>query len=310
LKLESIHSVAGRVALQGSKTRLTGAILGNASPGSFFDIWPDGQATPVSLAYLQPDTIGYGESEFNLPGIYSMLKRAFTSSTASAQNASALEIMAQTRLGMPLPDALNLLTGEVAWIQNSPTLDDSQKLYLVGIRNKPTTLKLTRTLMSDQITSERTEGDATYLKISLQGGHSAAGVTQWHFYHLAMTPNLLFGSSQREILQKVVAQPPAPPDPAKFPKLLAARAQFPEKLNGFSYMDLQKLDWQGFRARVVTEANKSAHTAKTSSSIHSDNKLADWLAQVDPSVLYQNLHTMIGASWKDANGVHFEEWLD
>jgi hypothetical protein len=309
LKLESIHSLAGRVSLEGPKTRLTGAVLGDASPGTFFDIWPDGQTNPVSMGYLQPGTIGYGESEFNLPGIYSMLKRAFAP-TSSAQTPSPLELMAQTRLGMPLPDALDLLTGEVAWIQTSPTLDDSEKLYLVGIRNKPTALKLTRTLFSDQITSERTEGDTTYLKISLHGGQSAAGVAQWNFYHLAMTPNLLFGSSKRETLQKVVAQTPAAPDPAQFKNLLAARAKFPEKLNGFSYTDLQKLDWPAMRAKFVAEANKSAQTANSKAPTLPNKKLLDWLAQVDPAVLHQYLHTMIGASWKDANGVHFEEWLD
>jgi hypothetical protein len=310
LKLESIHSVAGRVSLEGAKTRLTGAILGDTSPGSFFDIWPEGQSHPVSLGYLQPDTISYGESEFNLPGIYNMLKRAFAPSSVASQSPTPLEEMAEARLGMPLPDALGLLTGEIAWIESSPTLDDSQKLFLVGIRNKPEALKLTRTIMSDQISSERTEGDTTYLKISLHGGQSAAGVTQWNFYHLAMTPNLLFGSSKREMLQKVVAQTPAAPDPGQFQDLLAARAQFPEKLNGFSYMDLQKLDWAGMRAKFVAEANKAAQTSKNKSSSQPNKNLLDWLAQVDPAVLHQYLHSMIGASWKDSSGVHFEEWLD
>lgn len=310
LKLESIHSVAGRVSLEGPKTRLTGAILGDTAPGSFFDIWPEGQSSPVSIGYLQPDTVSYGVSEFNLPGIYSMLKAAFAPASVAAQSPTPLEQMAEDRLGMPLPDALGLLTGEIAWIQSSPTLDDSQKVYLVGIRHKPTTLKLTRTIMSDQITAEHTEGDTTYLKIALHGAQGPAGVTQWNFYHLAMTPNLLLGSSKRETLQTVLAQAPAAPDPGQFKNLLAARAQFPEKLDGFSYMDLQKLDWPGIRAKFVDQANKAAKTAKNQSSSQTSKNLLDRLAQVDPAVLHQYLHTMIGASWKDSSGVHFEEWLD
>lgn len=310
LKLESIHSVAGRVSLEGAKTQLTGAILGDTSSGGFFDIWPEGQSNPVSMGYLQPDTVSYGESEFNLPGIYTMLKRAFAPSSVATQNPTPLEQMAEDRLGMPLPDALGLLTGEIAWIQTSPTLDDSQKLYLLGIRNKPTALKLTRTILSDQITAERNEGDTTYLKVALHGAEGAAGVTQWNFYHLAMSPNLLLGSSKRETLQKVVAQTPTAPDPGQFKNLLTARAQFPEKLIGFSYTDLQKLDWPGIRAKFVAEANKASQTAKGKSSTQTNKGLLDSLAQVDPAVLHQYLHTMIGASWKDSNGVYFEEWLD
>ena len=311
LKLDAIHSLAGRVSMEGTKTRMTGAILGDTAPGSLFDFFADGQANPVSMSYLSPDTVYYGESQINLLGIYNILKRAFTSTGGSqAQTVNPLEKMAETRLGMPLPDALGLVTGEVAWIETSPTLDENQKVYLLGIRNKPEALKLTRSLMGDQITSERNEGDATYMKISLRGGQSSAGLAQWNFYYLAMTPNLLFGSSKSDTLHKYAAQPPASPDATQLKNLLAARGQFPEKLNGFSYFDFQKLDWIGLRAKWVADANKAALSAKSTEAANNQKKIADWLGQVNPEVFSRHLHTLTGASWKDAKGVHFDEWLD
>jgi hypothetical protein len=326
LKLESVHSIAGRVLLDGRKTRLTGAILGDTSPGGLFDIWPAGQSSPVSMLYLQPDTIGYGESEFNLLGIYELLKRAFApSSVGSPQAATPLEKMAEARLGMPLPDALALLTGEIGWIQTSPTLDNSQKVYLLGINNQPSALKLTHTLFTDQISSEHTVGDTTFLKISTRQGQSSTSsptssstsasatspVTSIPSSHyLAFTPTVLLASEKSDTLQPYLSHAPASPDPVKFKNLLAARAQLPQKLNGFSYFDLQKLDWPGLRAKWLTEANQSSHSAKSASASSTQDKWANWLTQINPDVFSKYLHTMAGESWKDANGVHFEHWLD
>ncbi len=311
LKLEALHSVAGRVSLEGARTRMTGAILGDTAPGGIFDFFADGQANPVSMGYLSTDTVYYGESQFNLLGIYNLLKRAFTSAGGTqGQTANPFEQMAETRLGMPLPDALGLVTGEIAWFQTSPTLDDTQKVYLLGIHNKPDALKLTRTLMGDQITSERNEGDTTYMKISLRGGQSSAGLAQWNFYYLAMTPTVLFGSSKADILHKYVAQTPAAPDATQFKNLLAARAQYPAKLNGFSYFDFQKVDWAGLRTKWIADANKAAQTAKSTDASNTQKKLSDWLTQVNPDVFPRHLHSVTGASWKDAKGVHFDEWLD
>jgi hypothetical protein len=311
LKLDSIHSIAGRVSLEGTRSRMTVAILGDTAPGSLFDIWADGQASPVSMGYLSPDTVYYGETQFNLLGIYDMLKRAFTPAGDTSQRATnPFEQMAETRLGMPLPDALGLVTGEFAWLQSSPVLDDTQKVYLLGIRDKPSALKLLRTLVGDRSTSERHEGNITYLNISLHGGPSSAGVAQWNFYHLAMTPNLLFGAAKNDTLHKYVEQTPTAPEGTQFKKLLAARAQFPEKLDGFSYFDFQKLDWAGLQAKWIEDAHKAAQTAKSNDATATDKKLADWLGQVDPQVFPRHLHSMTGASWKDAKGVHFDEWLD
>jgi len=310
LKLDSIHVLAGHLSFEGSRTRLQGAVLGDTAAGSLFDIWPEGQANPASLSFLTPDTVSLNDTQINFLGIYETVKRALSQAGPdSAKSLAPLELMIQTRLGMPLTDALALTTGEIASFQSSPTLDDTKQIYLLGIRNKPEALKLLRTIFSDQITSERNEGSATYLKISLRGGQSSAGLAQWNFYYLAMTPDFLLGAAKSDTLRAALAQQAAN-TPASIPQnFLAARKQFPEKLNGFTYYDMQKLDWPALKEKWIAEANKSSKT-KTANNTQSLPKQADWLDSVNPAVFSRHLHSVLGASWKDDKGVHFDEWLD
>jgi hypothetical protein len=310
LKLDSIHVLAGHLSFEGPRTRLQGAILGDTTAGELFDIWPEGQANPVFLSFLTADTVSISDAQINFLGIYETLKRALSQAGPdAAKSVAPVELMIQTRLGMPLTDALALTTGEMASIQTSPTLDDSKQVYLFGIRNKPEALKLLRTIFSDQITSERNEGSATYMKISLRGGQSSAGLAQWNFYYLAMTPDFLLGASKSDTLRAALAQQAAN-TPASIPQnFLAARKQFPEKLNGFSFFDLQKLDWPALREKWIAEANKSAKT-KTANNSQVLPKQANWLDSVNPAVFSRHLHSVIGASWKDDKGVHFDDWLD
>ena len=211
---------------------------------------------------------------------------------------------------MPLPDALATLTGEFASVQNSPALDTAQRIYLLGVRNQPDALKLTRTILGDRISSERNEGSATLLKVSLSGRQSSSGVTQWNFYYLAMTPGFLLGAGKSETLRGYLEQA-ATKSTVALPKNISSfRGQYPDKLNGFSYFDFQKLDWPAVKAKWIAESSKSAQTAKSNEAADSSKKFTDWLSQVNPEVFPRHLHTLIGASWKDAKGVHFEEWLD
>lgn len=310
LKLETLHSIAGHISLEGAKTHLQAAILGDTVSGGLFDLWADGQATPASMSYISADTISYTESQFNLLGIYGLLKNAFSPPGSAPSTANALEAAAETRIGMTLPDALGVPTGEIARLQTSPTLDDEQQILLLGIRDKSNALKLARSLMGDRITSERNEGDAIFLKVSLQGGQTSKGVAQWNFYYLAMTPTVLLGSSKNETLRRYVGQAPLSSSVALPQPILASRERYPEKLNGFSYIDLQKLDWAALQAKWAAEANKTAQTAKSTDAASQTRKITDWLSQVNAEVFSRHLHTMSGASWKDAKGVHFDEWLE
>src|SRR5215469_1038559 len=311
IHLDALHVFAGHLSLEGTRTRLEGAVLGDTAQGSLFDIWSAGQRQPESLAYVTPSTIYYSETQLDLQGIYNTLKRALAQpGSNTAQFVTSMESSLETRIGMKLTDAFALTGGEFGSLESSPALEDDKKVYFLGIRNKPEALKLMRTMFSDKLTSEHNEGDVTYMKISLKGNQDAKGVAQWNFYHLAMTPNLLLGASKTETLRAALAEAAAGgPDP--LPKNLAvARSQFPDKLNGFSYFDLQRVDWPALKQQWSAQAAKAAASAK---SIDAERKSKRWnelLLNVNPAVFPRHLHSVTGGSWKDSSGVHFDEWVD
>jgi hypothetical protein len=315
LKIESVHSFCGRMTLEGARTRMQGALLGDASPGTLFDIWAEGQKSPASLAFVSSGTISYNDTQINAQGVYDAAKRAFRATFPQGQqgNADLLETLAQTRLGMPLPEALALVSGEFASLQTSPAMDPANQVIFLGIRKKPDILKLIRTIFSDQVTSERNEGDTTYLKISLHGGQNNAGVAQWNFYNLAVTPDAILGASRSQTLRDLLAQRAPTPAEAGFsvsPRLQTARALFPEKLNGVSFFDFQKLDWQALRDRWLAKAKTAeSKTSKTEAKISNPHGL-DWLKQINTQVLSRHLHFASSASWKDAKGIHYDGWLE
>src|SRR6202048_2677658 len=274
LRLDSIHSVCGRVLMEGAKTRVQAVALGDTTPGSLFDIWDKGSAAPASLNFVPADAVSYSDTQINLAGLYDAVKRIAASILPPGQqgNVNMLELMAQSKLGQSLSSALALFTGEFASLQTSPSLDNNRQIYLIGIRDKPGAVKLIHTLFSDKINSERAEGDITFMKISTGGSSSAAGTAQWDFYHVAAPSDYLVIAPRLEAVRELLAKHSqgAGAGLASAPGFQAARAQFPATINGLGYFDFRKVDWQAFKARLIAEANKTP-TAKPS---HSDGKPA------------------------------------
>src|SRR5260370_22359451 len=94
LKLEAVHSIAGHVALEGTRTRMQSAILGETAPGSLFDIWDEGSASPSSWQFITANTVSYQEGRVNLAGIYPLIKPAMQSTAGTGQ---------ESPLGVPGP---------------------------------------------------------------------------------------------------------------------------------------------------------------------------------------------------------------
>jgi hypothetical protein len=316
LRLDAIHSVSGHLTLEGAKARVQAAMLGDVVPGTLFDFWPGGQQSPASLPLVSSDTISYSEGQFNLPAVYELVKRAVRVAVPQMQQGGTdmMEAMAAGRIGMPVSEALNLPSGEFASIQSNATLDPQKAIYYLGIRKKPETLRLIRSIFGDQLSSERNEGDTTFLKVSLSGGQSSTGVAQWNFYHLAVRSSFILGTSRNETLREFLAKSPILDAPAHLdlpPAFLAARAQFPETLNSISFLNFQKIDWPGLKTRWIQEASKISEK-KTSAAAQksSVSKTPDWLTNLNPEVFPRHLHFVAGASWKDSKGIHLDEWLE
>ena len=315
-RLDAVHSLSGHITFEGAKTHVQAAILGDAAPGTLFDIWSAGQPSPVSLAFAPAEAVSYTSAQMNLQGIYDTVKRVARAAFPQTQqgNVDLVDAMAQQKLGMPVPEALGLFTGEFASMQTSPSMDTAKQVYFLAIRKKPETLKLMRTVFSEQITSERNEGDVTFLKISVGGKQSGAGTAAWNFFHVAVTQDMILGATRAETLREILANrvnASATAGLASVPQFQAGRARFPGNLSGLSYFDFQKVDWQAARDRWMQEAKKSAVAKTVSASKEGVPSTApDWLGQMNLQVVSRHLHYSSSVSWKDAKGIHWDQWVE
>ena len=315
-RLDAVHSISGQITFEAAKTHVQAAILGDAAPGTPFDIWAAGQPSTASLPFVPVDAVSYTSAQLNFQGIYDTVKRVARAAFPQAQqgNTDLFDTIAQQKLGMPVPDALGLLTGEFASMQTSASMDSTKQVYFFGIRKKPETLKLMRAAFSDQITSERNEGDITFLKISLGGKQGSASVAQWNFFNLAVTQEMIFGANRIEALREVLsnrAHTSTAAGLATVPQFQASRAKFTENLNGLSYFDFQKVDWQALKDRWIEEAKKSLVAKTVNASKDAVPSTApEWLAQMNLQVVSRHLHYSSSVSWKDAKGIHWDQWVE
>ena len=261
IKLDSIHSLSGRVLLEGAKTRVQAVALGDPAPGTLFDIWDQGAAAPPALSLVPAGAYSYTDTEINLSGLYALIKRMAASVLPPGREGSGdmLEMMAQAKLGQSLDSALSLFTGEFASLQTSPSLDNNKQVYLVGIRDQPGAMKLLHTLFSDHIISERAEGDTTFMKISTASGKGEKGKASpapGDFYHVAATADYLVIAPRVEPVRELLAARAhnATAGLATAPGFQSARTQFPATINGIGYFDFRKLDWPALKARLIAQA--------------------------------------------------------
>jgi hypothetical protein len=262
------------------------------------------------------DAVAYTSTQLNLQGIYDTVKRVARAAFPQAQqgNTDILDALAQQKLGMPVPDALGAFTGDFGSMQTSPSMESAKQVYFFGIRKKPETLQLMRAVFSDQLSSERNEGDVTFLKLSLGGKQGSTGSAQWNFFNLAVTSDMVLGSSRIETLRETLSNR-AHTSPAAglaaVPQFQAGRAQFPENLSGLSYFDFQKADWQAMKDRWIEEEKRNPVAKSVSTSKDAvPSTAADWLAQINPQVVPRHLHYSSSVSWKDSKGIHWDQWVE
>lgn len=307
LHLDALHAVCASLKLDGPATRMHGAVLGDVRPGTLFDLWPGGDAPFASLALAPADSVSYSAMQIDLMALYDILHKALQGASPQGQaGADMVEGMAASRLGIPIREALRLFSGEFASLSTSADLNPEGEVYAFGITKKPETLKLLRTVLSDRITSERNEGDTTFLKISLSSQRTSAGLAQWKFYHLAVTPNLILGGMRTDTLRVLLAGAKTGGPQAGLGAAAGfqqARSRFPQNLNSVGYYDFTRVNWAAAKDRWLDQVRKLSG-GKTDAA-----KDAGALELLKPEVLSRHLHTMASASWKDGRGLRFDAWI-
>jgi len=311
MKTSALHSVAGRIVLDGSKTRMQLAFLGDASTGTIFDIWDAGQAKPASLAYVSSDAVSYRETQLNLPGIYALAMRVAKSFTAKGDDdkTDLIESIARAKLGMSITDALNSFTGELGFLQNDSSFDFSKHTYFIGVRNRENSLKVIRHIFLNEISSDLDEGNVTFLNLSFGGKQTAQNLS--NAIHLAVTPDMILVAGKRDALNPALAQHASSAKAGLLDPFLTDRAKYPQSINGLNFLDFQKFDWQSLKN--LPGRNK-ATGASVLLGLTSDKSAPapekSWIDEIDPKVFARHLHLSFGYSWKDANGIHFDGWID
>jgi len=125
---------------------------------------------------------------------------------------------------------------------------------------------------------------------------------------------MIFGANRIEALREVLsnrAHASTATGLATVPQFQASRAKFMENLNGLSYFDFQKVDWQALRDRWIEEAKKSPVAKTVSASKDAvPSRAPDWLAQMNLQVVSRHLHYSSSVSWKDSKGIHWDQWVE
>jgi len=76
---------------------------------------------------------------------------------------------------------------------------------------------------------------------------------------------------------------------------------------------ISQVDWQAVKARVIAEAKQDAHSKNArpgASKSVTTPPTPSWMAGHDQRCLHWHLHVASSASWKDAQGLHFDEWIE
>jgi hypothetical protein len=311
LHWEKVHVWGGGLSFAGEATRFRGAVLGDTTPPSLFDIAGASGATFVTLPALNPGP-PFHILRLDLAAMYQLMRAAAMQSLTPQQTAGIpmAEAMAQGYLGMSVEDALHLFTGEFA--TQSVYFNDgtSSQLFVVTIQKAPDVLRILRATLGKKIISEDTIGDTTILDLSYPGTDPISGKPKPQLYYVAVAPQMIFVASRKAVVRAALERFNAKSGggsasiPFSSAELNRMRTLLPEKLSGMSAVDLARFPWDKFFAQIAQQFNEQAKASNEATP-----QIADWLKLIKPEVFSRYLHAGISGWWKDANGIYFDSYV-
>lgn len=311
LHVDRVHVAGGSVSFAGEAVRFRGAMLGDASKGTIFDF--AGASTPsfITLPVVGPGPI-FSISRYDLAASYQLVRTAAQPFLTPQQEAAVemYEKMAQGFLGMSVPDALQLLTGEISSETAFAEDGSSMKTFALSIQKPQDILRILRAVAGGFIVSEDTAGDTTYLDLSFPSTDPKTGEKRRDLYYVAVMPDMIVAAPRkaaaRAIVERLNAKAGASTASGVLanPDFLKTRASFPEKLSGLTVADLSGIPWDQMMA------HNRQQLAEAAKNLPPDNApQTDWFSAIPPPVLTRHLKIGILGWWKDANGIYFDSYV-
>jgi len=314
LHLDRISVFGGSVSFSGEAMRFHGAMIGQADAGGVFDFAGTSGTSFVTAPAVNSGPV-FSISRFNFVAIYQML-RAAAEPLLTSQQTAAMEMyekMAQGFLGMPVADALQLFTGEIASETSFADDGSGQRTYAISIQKPQDVLRILRAAGGSFTAGEDTSGTTTYLDLVFPSTDPKTGAKKREFYYVAVTPTMLFAAPRKALIRQAIARLDVKPDAAPTAatgagilsgaELAHQRSLLPEKLSGLSAADMVQIPWDKVMAHLADEMAKAAKDSTT------PPPSTDWLQAVKPEVLTRHIHTGISGWWKDSHGIYFDSYI-
>jgi len=311
IHLEKLHVEGWGLSFAGESTRVHGAILGDSTPIGVLDVAGPSAAAFATLPVVSPGPFFY-ISKFNVAAIYELIRASVAGSLSPQQSANlaTFETMAQSFLGMSVSDALQLLTGEIAFETTFSEDGSSTQIYAVTIQKPKEVLRVLRAVIGSKIVAEDTAGDTTFLDISFPSNDPATGQQKRTFYYVAVTPEMIYAAPRKAMVRAAIerlhadSSGTAPREISPNPNLNHLRTLLPERLSGLGAADMSHFPW----AKVISQYKQStADAAKNSKDANST--AADYWNLVKPEVFSRHFHAAIYGWWKDSNGIYFDSFV-
>ncbi|HEY4283187.1 MAG TPA: hypothetical protein VGM62_08985 [Chthoniobacterales bacterium] len=308
IHLEKIHAAGGGVSFAGEAMHVRGAVLGDTSPGGIFDL-----AGPSTTAFQTEAVVNgsstFSMSRFNLAALYALAHGAIVGTLSSQQvaNVSAVEAVGQVYLGMPIGDALGLMSGEIASFSTYSDDGTAQQAFAATIQQPEAVLRILRAVAGSMIVAEDSSGTATFLDIAYPYKDPKTGTQRRKFYYLAVTPRMLLGAPRKAMLRETVQRLGSNRDALPAAGLLASpdfsrmRSLLPEKLSGLSGSDLTQIPWGNLLSQLEGQITQGAK--------QKNGQPPPDLSWLKPDAISRHLHIALSGWWKDSGGVYFDSYL-
>ena len=254
----------------------------------------------------------FSSHRMNWAAFYHVLRGSVDGNLTPQQAAmlGAGEGMAQGYLGMSIPDALDLFTGELCTTTAVVPDGTTQQIFASTIKKPQDVLRMLRAVLGSKIASEDAVGGTTYLDISYPYKDPITGTQRRSFYYVAVGPNALVAGKRKANVKATIEALNA--GSAKMPatglladtEYLELRHKLPEKLSGFGAADYRVFPLDKW---IATFIDQMANQPKQSKDAPPTD--LTWLKPITSAVITRHIHMAVSGTWKDSSGVYFASYL-